>query len=258
MGDSRKTLNKRSSPQDDSARIVSIHSLKANHENSQVLVIDPENTVHDSTVGRRWLFCLLTKSGHSSTYESFYRSWDEDYLPTLHAAGGEYWAAFAKFLKSKQFSVGHIDELVRAVQSRFPILESGGKPFTGVPDILSNVRDYGYSLHALPHASLSGEAYQSKVLFPSLGDLFDKVTTSSDLDRVSNSNPFEQYIQQHRLSARRKFYLSSDEDRLQQAKDAGFTTMTVNNSHRSSADHALNTWADIIPLCGSYAISRAA
>ena len=249
IGDSGEVLSQTSSSPDEVAQIISIHSRSLDQASSQVLVIDPENTVQDSTVGRRWLFGLVSKSGQCSTYENFYRSWDTDYLPTLHAEGNDYWAAFAEFLKTKNFSVGHIDELVRAVQSKFPILESGGKPFTGVRDILSSLKNYGYLLAAYSQASISGEQYQAKILLPTLGNLFDQVTTSSDLDHTLNNNQFEQYIHQHQITDTRKFFFSSHNDRLQQAKDAGFTTMTVCSSQRSpSVDHALNTWADIIPL----------
>lgn len=207
------------------------------------IVIDPKNTLFDATVGQRWLFQLIGSQRAEADFAAFFEEWTFDYVPAIWRGQRPYWDAMKEYLCGKGLSAGHVDELWRAASRKFPELESGGKPFPEVLQIMDRIRQYGVELICLWETTQQVEPRAREQAWIKG---FDQVVTSHELG-CDAGNVFAYQQLSTRIGDSVCVLHSAEARSLTAAARAGWLTLAIGRNAPAAASVSLSNWADLIP-----------
>jgi len=148
------------------------------------LLFEADNVLVDATLWRRWLHHLLARLGVYADYESLFETWDRDYLADVYRERREFSEAPSALLLAIGLTPAQIDEVDAASAAKRRELAGTTRPLPGVRSALWQLRAAGYRLGVLANDERPARRLAGDLERHGLGGLFERVTSSFDLDRT--------------------------------------------------------------------------
>jgi FMN phosphatase YigB (HAD superfamily) len=147
----------------------------------RALVFEAANVLYDDTAWRRWLFRLLSSLGLHTNYASFFRVWDDEYLPAVNRGEHDFEAAFRRFLSAVGLKDAQIQEVETAAYPRRVEFDGSVRLLPGVLATLRRICASGMRLAVLSDCALTAEQLRARLARLELSGLVSHCRTSLDL-----------------------------------------------------------------------------
>lgn len=217
------------------------------------LLFDMGDVLYDATIWRRWLLNLLMRMGIHTTYRSFFRVWDKDFLDAVHRGQTDYQTAFLAFLRAAGLSRGQIDEVVAASNARKRELEATVRPLAGVATTLAALRRQGTTLAVLSDSESTGDALAERLGMIGLGGHFSVVISSRDLGTTKpDPRTYHAALSAMNMQASEVAFVGHDAEELDGAFNVGMRTFAFNYDGIVAADVFLPRFQELlqhVPPC---------
>jgi len=201
------------------------------------LVFEIENVLYDCTLWRRWLARLLAHMGIQADYRTFYRAWDEDFLPSVHSGRREFAEAFQAFLLQSGLSWGQIDEIEAASRIWRPTLDCHPRPLPQVTATLTVLAATGVSMVVLANSIHSADVLCERLEQLKLRRFFSCVLSSLDLEMAKPSAQcYASALAASGCCASETVYVGYDPACLAGAAAVGLQTVACNGEATVEAD----------------------
>jgi HAD superfamily hydrolase (TIGR01509 family) len=209
-------------------------------------VFEASNVLYDDTAWRRWIFRLLSSMGLHTNYASFFRVWDDEYLPAVHRGERNFDAAFARFLSAVGLNTAQIQEVEIAARPRRDALEQSARPLPGVLPTLERLGASGARLAVLSDSALSSQQLSSKLAQMGLGNLIQHCRSSIDLHATKPSPTcYGAILDDLGLEASDVAFVGHRHDELAGAAACGLRTVAFNWDADAEADCYLENFASL-------------
>jgi HAD superfamily hydrolase (TIGR01509 family) len=219
-------------------------------------MFDMGDVFYDATQWRRWLLQLLSRMGLHTSYRSFYRIWEHDFLGPVHRGECELGQALRAFLQAAGLKRGQIDEVEAASQARRRELETGIRPLPGVRPTLKKLHSAGITLAVLCNAETSGEGVTQRLAALGLDGLFAAVVSSFDLRRTKpDAECYLAALAAMRKPAAATAFVGHDGLELAGAAAVGLRTVAFNADAGAEADRAIGPFEELWDLVQADAIA---
>ncbi|HUT09766.1 MAG TPA: HAD-IA family hydrolase [Thermoguttaceae bacterium] len=215
------------------------------------VLLDMCNVLYDATLWRRWVLQLLTRLGLHTSYRSFFKIWDRDYLDAVHRGQREFCEAFEAFLASAGLSRAQIDEVEGACQARRRILQEGARPLPGVKTTLGRLHKSGFVLGAISNSESPASVLQQQLGRFGLDRLFTTVISSFDLKQTMPEEIcYRTALESMNYPPAQVAFVDHDTAELAGATAVGMPTVAFNFDADARADAYLDRFDDLLEVVG--------
>lgn len=215
------------------------------------VLFDGCNVLYDNTVWRRWVLQVLARLGLHTTYRSFFRLWDRDYLPDVHRGQQTFCDAFGSLLRSAGLSLGQIDEVKAACHARRRDLQANARPLPGVKSTLTRLSQAGFLLGAIVESEQSSETHRERLNRFAVGQLFATVISSFDIKQtMPEPICYLTVLEALGLPADQVAFVGHDSAQLAGATAVGMPTIAFNYDADAEADVYLGRFEELIDAVG--------
>lgn len=224
------------------------------------LIFDACDVLYDDTAWRRWLLRLLMRLGLRTSYRSFFRVLDRDYLDDVYRGRREFCEALTAFLLAAGLSPGQVEEVQVAWQTHHRERDGRLRPLTGIPETLRQLHGSGLTLGVLcncEHASSVLAARLERMLGGT--SPFSAVISSRDLGRtMPDAACYHAALKAMGLPAGEVAFVGHDPMELEGAADSGMSTVAFNYDSDARADVFLQRFENLLELAAPSAACAAA
>jgi len=216
------------------------------------VLFDMCNVLYDNTVWRRWVLRLLSHVGLHTSYHSFFRIWDRDFLVDVHRGQREFRDAFEAFLFAAGLSRPQIEELLAACLTRRRELQGTLRPLPGVKSTLTRLHQSGLSLAVLADSEHPAERLSEQLQRVSLDRLLCSIVSSIDLGRtMPDPACYLTSLRAMNLPAEQVAFVGHDTAQLAGAADVGMRTIAFNYDADARADVHVARFEELVEVIGT-------
>jgi HAD superfamily hydrolase (TIGR01509 family) len=213
------------------------------------VLFDMGNVLYDDTLWRRWVLRLLSHVGLHTTYRSFFRIWDRDYLDDVHRGRREFYEAFEAFLLSAGLSHSQIDEVEAACRARRHQLEADARALPGVKTTLERLHQSGLALGVVSNSEHPAFVLRERLEQFAVGQLFTTVVSSIDLERtMPDPACYLSAVKALNLPAHQVAFVGHDTAELAGAAAVGMPTIAFNFDPDAQADVCLARFEELLEV----------
>lgn len=206
-------------------------------------IFEASNVLFDDTSWRRWLFRLLSSMGLHTNYASFFRVWDDEYLPAVNRGDEAFAVAFRRFLSAVGLSAAQVEEVEYAAHPQREAHERNARTLPGVSPTLQRLAAAGARLGVLSDCTLSRSQLSTKITRLGLGEMIEHYQSSLELHATKPAATcYESMLDDLDLDAHSVAFVSHRHDDLAGAAACGLRTIAFNWDSDAEADWHLTSF----------------
>lgn len=217
---------------------------------TKALLFELGDVLYESTVWRRWLLRLLARMGLSTSYQTFFETWDEQFLSEINSGRRTLREALAMFLLDNGLAPTLVEEIVAAAAAKHKSLDDEPRLLPGVNTTLTRLAGRGLTLAISADTDQTTDEVRARLKQLGVANLFRHVVSSRDL-RMAKPEPvcYLSAVTALGLRPQEVTFIGCRPAHLTGAATVGLATVSIAGA-AAPADHRLTRFDQLAELFG--------